>query len=412
MKHIYCLLNYGIVLSLSLLLTLSSCTVVRPNTPIYDYFYFSHQSIFLHKDKKQLSSMLLSIPQAYKVQDVQLSSSKEYFAFSAIQDEQYVLFIAKADGSDMKRIHSAPYINFKWSPTKDQLAFIERNQSSSLFFLTKHEIDQAVLIAEAEAFSWSPHGLYLCLMKKETTSHSLHLIRNDGTGLRFVVKGQFIDWNEDGQFFYVAQHSSSSSKLFVFSYDANLHEEIVYETFSDVKLRNSSEQKSTQFSFTIEQKKQFEHYNPHNKNREIVEKPGVIDFVNGKSEASSWEVFIRQLEDRQELVFNHGNEDQVISQGEHIYFNSFSPDELRIIAIVQNGKQKSVQVIDSTNNTWDFIASGESIGNIIWHVDASRLAINIDQKTLLIVFDQNLMVTTLDDTRFLDWKTSRSSTIK
>jgi hypothetical protein len=40
------------------------------------------------------------------------------------------------------------------------------------------------------------------------------------------------------------------------------------------------------------------------------------------------------------------------------------------------------------------------------------LAINIDQKTLLIVFDQNLMVTTLDDTRFLDWKTSRSSTIK
>ena len=189
MKNRSLFLSVISLLVLSFLISLTSCSLKAPGTSKYDYYYFSHQSLFLHQNAKQISSMYLSIPDAYEVLNIQLSPSKKYLAFSAIQDKQQVLFLANSDGSEMKRLHQALEITFEWSPVKDQLAMVERNENSSMFYLAKHEVDQLVLISEADSFTWSPHGLYVCISKKENLAHTLQLIRNDGTGLRYLSQG-------------------------------------------------------------------------------------------------------------------------------------------------------------------------------------------------------------------------------
>lgn len=350
--------------------------------------------------------MYLSIPEAYDVQKIQLSPSKKYLAFTAKQDDHQVLFISKSDGSDLKRLHQALSIYFEWSPTRDQIALIERNNSSSMFYLTKHEVDDLVLITEADMFSWSPHGLYLCIIQKTQDQSSLQLIRNDGTGLRYLTQGQFLAWHNDGQFIYTVQDSPNFSKLKVFHYEAVLHDEISLDSPSEIHIRHSKIAKQTLLTYENEHQRVFEYYDPHEKKRSTIEEAGISDFLISNDVANPWKLSIREIEHRQELVFYDGKEDQVVSQGEHIYFASISPNESKVIAIVQNGSQKSIHVLDLERQAFDLVSSGESVGEIIWHKDSSRLALNLDQKTLLMVFTQNLAVTTLDDMHFLCWKES------
>jgi Tol biopolymer transport system component len=406
MKNRYLLSSSSALLAISILVLLAGCNFKAPGTAKYDYYYYSHQSLFLHQNAKKISSMYLSIPDAYEVLNIKLSPSKKYLAFSAMQDQQQVLFLANSDGSEMKRLHQALEITFEWSPVKDQLAMIERNINSSMFYLAKHEVDQLVLISEADSFTWSPHGLYLCISKKENLSHILQLIRNDGTGLRYVSQGDFLDWSYDGQFIYVIQYGTLSNKLQVYQYEALLHDEFEFKSSDKIEVHHSENKKNSLFSYTLEHKRVFEYYDPHEKTRVSIEKANILDFVESNNAVNPWELSIRFVNQGQELVFHDGSEDQVISQGERIYFASISLDESKVIAIVQNGTQKSIQVIDTSNKTWDIIASGESIGDLSWHKDSSRLALNLDHKTLLIVFDQNLSVTTLDDINFLTWKES------
>jgi hypothetical protein len=387
-------------------MSITSCSNKTPRPPSYDYYFFSQQSLFLHNSFKQLSSMFLSIPEVYDVQNIQLSPSKKYLAFTANQDGQQVLFISKSDGSEVKRLHQALNIFFEWSPTTDQIAMIERNNHSSMFYLTKHEVNDLVLIAEADSFSWSPHGLYLCIIQKTQDQASLQLIRNDGTGLRYLSQGQFLAWHHDGQFIYTVQNGSNSSKLNVFHYEAILHDEINLNSSSEIQIRHSKITKQALLTYTSQNQRVFEYYNPHEKKRIPIEQTGLIDFLISTDEANQWKLSIRDIEQRQELVFYDGKEDQVVSQGEQIYFASISPNESKVIAIVQNGSQKSIHVLDLERQAFDLVASGENLGDIIWHEDSSRLALNLDQKTLLMVFTQNLAVTTFDDMKFLCWKES------
>ncbi len=404
-KKLSAIKNLMITLSLCALFILSSsCTNRTTKDPSYDYYYFQSQSIFRYHSRDEKHSLLLSIPTAYHIEKMKISPLQQYIAFTATHEGKTVLFLCDMDGSNMRRLIEGDSLRFDWSPTEDKLGIIQQQDRANFFYLTPHEIDTAVLIAEADAFQWSPHGKYLSLERKNLSSADYSIIHHDGTGLRHIHRGEFLSWSDDGQHLFFTETTLHNLVFKAYHYSGTLTSERLFSINADIKLRNSAYEKKTLISYVSDGSRLLEWYDPRKNQWDLHEDMMVQDYIRSHDPDSFWELWLSTSEGLQELYFNSDEGLQLITQSEQVHILSLSPNESRMICLSQNGSQKLLYAVNTSEKTWEFIGSGENIREIIWHPDSSRVAINLDQRLLLVSFKYNMMVTITESSLFLNWK--------
>ncbi len=383
------------------------CTEKKTTQPLYDYYFVHHQSLMVYQDKTESRSKFLSVPGQYQLEQMKLSSDRKYVAFLATYLDRQILFIADANGANMRRIMDGKKIIFDGSPHFSRMGIVQVEEDFQFFYLFDHHDQEPRLIAEADDFTWSPSGAYACLHSHASDNPGQYIVHQDGSGLRHIAEGHFLGWTSDGNHFFVQKTLSEEVQLKVYHYDGSFIHERALPMDTQIHFRSSPYEEKILFSFTSPLGSiNAEWFDIKSRSWEPQDDSNLIDYIRSHRPEVQWELELLTFEDHNEIAITTPNETETIIKGKSITIISVSPDQSRMICKVKEERGIRIYYIDAMQNFSQKIARGKSVSIPEWHPDSSRVGLSLDDQMMIVEAGINLTIHTYDNSAFLGWKLS------
>jgi tol-pal system beta propeller repeat protein TolB len=138
------------------------------------------------------------------------SPDGEYIAFGSERDDNYDIYLMKADGSGLTRLTDHPAGDWgpTWSPDGNYIAFgSDRDGNPEIYVMNPDGSDQVNLTdypGRDETPVWSPDSQYIAFVSERDENFDIYVTRVDGSGLSRLTTDPFVDrkpaWSPDGRF--------------------------------------------------------------------------------------------------------------------------------------------------------------------------------------------------------------------
>jgi dipeptidyl aminopeptidase/acylaminoacyl peptidase len=156
-----------------------------------------------------------------------LSAEGDWIAYTPVcgggcTPDELGLWVVDADGPATRVTTTLPW-TWAWSPTRDQLAFVDRSVLPELVLFDPATDERTSITKEAgiSALSWSPDGTAIAIASSSSGLSIIALGTGRSTGLGPVREGDVMSWSPDGTRLVLDEVREDRNRIVVVNADAS-----------------------------------------------------------------------------------------------------------------------------------------------------------------------------------------------